>query len=87
MIDSQLLTNVLPSAVGGAGLGGWFGAVYGANLGIVLHERPKNPFEAGLFVARKAVRCGAVGATILGATNGLYKSYEYMTNKRRSELI
>ncbi len=87
MIDSQLLTNVLLSTVGGAGLGGWFGAVYGANLGVVLPERPTNPFDAGLFVARKTVRCGAVGAAVLGAANGVYKSYEYMTDKRRSEFI
>jgi hypothetical protein len=87
MIDSQLLTKVLPSAIGAAGLGGWFGAVYGANLAVALPERPKNPFDASVFVMRKTVRCGAVGAAILGATNGLYASYEYMTDKRRSEFI
>ena len=87
MIDSQLLTNVMPQTLAGAGLGGWFGAVYGANLGVVLPERPKNPFDAAVFVARKTVRCGAIGAAVLGSTNALYKSYEYVKNKKHSELL
>lgn len=61
------------------GLGGWFGAIYGANLALVDPVRPRNPFQLVIYVSQKGVRYGAVGAAAFGAFTFAFKSYEYKT--------
>jgi hypothetical protein len=68
------------STLAGAGLGGWFGAIYGANLAVIDSQRPRNPFQCALYVSQKGLRYGAVGAVVLGATTYAFKSYETAEN-------
>ena len=75
-MDSKSLGSCAFSTLVGAGLGGWFGVIYGANVAAVDVQRPRNPFQCALYISKTAARHGAVGAVALGATAYAFKAYE-----------
>jgi hypothetical protein len=76
-MDSKSLHCLKSSTFIGAGLGGWFGMIYGGHLANVDSSRGANPFERALYVSQKAGRYGAISAVLTGALACVYKSYEY----------
>lgn len=79
-MDSKYISYTKHYTTIGAGLGGWFGAIFGANLAAVNPQRPYNPFlKDALYIIKGGVRHGAIGAVSIGALSLAFKSYEYVT--------
>ena len=76
-MEAKSFENILYKSLCSGALGGWFGAVYGANIAAVDPHRPRNPFHTALYISQKGVRFGAVGAAGFAAVTFAVKSFEY----------
>lgn len=76
-MESKSFENIIQKTLISGGLGGWFGAIYGANIAAIDPHRPRNPFQTALYISQKGMRCGAVGALAFGSAALVFKSFEH----------
>jgi len=48
-MESKSFENIIQKTLISGGLGGWFGAIYGANIAAIDPHRPRNPFHTALY--------------------------------------
>ena len=75
-MESKSFENILQKSLIGAGLGGWFGGIYGINSATIDPSKERTPFQRILHISQKGTRCGLIGAAGVGAITFALKYYE-----------